>query len=137
MLRLAQRLMAEEARAGSGTPGRARPAFPACDRLRQSLTVLAGREGYRVLLARALVLAQAEAPWLGQLGLEADGTLGVSPDLEGTLAPGERARGEVVLLARLLDLLVTLIGRPLALRLLQDIWPGLAPGDIELPGSKS
>jgi hypothetical protein len=40
------------------------------------------------------------------------------------LNKAEIANGEAVLIAQLLDLLVTFIGEALTLRLLQDAWPG-------------
>lgn len=131
---LAERLIAEEFRDPLGAGGAVRPAFRVCDRLRASLTVLTGREGFRALLARTLVLARAKADWIGELTLATDGSLVVPPGLEERVGEEPLRRGELVLVATFLEVLVRLIGVPLTLRLLQDIWPGVSPGDFELRG---
>lgn len=110
---------------------RAQAAFRVCEKLRRSLSVLTGVVGFRSVLARALVLARAEAPWLGELALAADGSLVLPPGLESRVGQEEAARGGEVLIRSLLGLLVTFIGETLMLRLVQDVWPKAAFGRSE------
>ncbi len=88
-----------------------------CEKLRRPLSHLAGPAGYSSLLARALTLAQREAPVLDDVRVTATGTL------EGL--EGEAAQASVTLIAHLIELLTTFIGESLTLRLLRDIWPDL------------
>ncbi len=101
----------------------ARAAFRVCEKLRRSLSVLTGVMGFRSVLARALVLAKAEAPWLGELKLGLDGALAMTDELEARVGPEEAIRGSVILIRSLLGLLVIFIGERLTVRLLQDVWP--------------
>lgn len=105
---------------------RAQAAFRVCEKLRRSLSVLTGVVGFRSVLARALVLARAEAPWLKELRLAPDGSLELPAALEQRVGQEEAARGGAVLIATLLELLVTFIGRTLTVRLVQDVWPKAA-----------
>lgn len=107
----------------------AQAAFRVCEKLRRSLSVLTGVVGFRSVLARALVLARAEAPWLEELRLGADGSLELPAGLESRIGEGEAARGGAVLVASLLGLLVTFVGEMLTLRLVQDVWPKAALGE--------
>jgi hypothetical protein len=130
MRAIAKRLIACETPA-AGSPGKDDPkddpvAFRATDRLRPHLSTLMGRTGFQALLARALVLASAEIPWLAAVKVVADG------ELEGLEAAHASAgavgftEGEVVLLAQLLGLLVAFIGPALTLRLIVQMWPQLS-----------
>ena len=131
---LAERLIAKEAKAASQSGRGTLPGLLVCERLRASLSVLAGREGFRSLLARAVALAGRKAAWVSELVVAADGTLVVPAGLAGRVEAEELRRGEVHLVATFLELLVMLIGVPLTHRLLQDIWPGLPPGEVEFRG---
>ena len=72
---LAQRLLAYEAVAGESSEPAESAAFRVCAKLRQPLTTLAGVDGFRSLLSRALTLARAEAPSLSSVQVAADGSL--------------------------------------------------------------
>lgn len=100
----------------------ATPAFRVCEKLRRSLSILAGKEGYRALLARALTLAKAEVPALSAVQVNADGTLGGLNEQKSTQKVGRFTTGEVILVAQLIGLLITFIGEVLTLRMLKDIW---------------
>ena len=124
----AERLLALEAGAGQRA-AKLSAAARVNDRFRQVLSPLLGAAGFRALLARALVLAKAEAPELSAVQIEADGSL-------IGLSVGERgkrrfANGEVVLVAHLLGLLVSFIGEALMLRLVNDTWPKARLDDLE------
>jgi hypothetical protein len=99
------------------------------DKLRQGLGEFAGVEGFQSLASRALVLARAEAPSLSAVRVSADGALvGLGqgqgkidhPDMDKDQA-GE---GGIILIARLLGLLLLMLGESLTLSLLQFTWPG-------------
>jgi hypothetical protein len=115
---LAERLLGYEAVAGTVAPGAATAAARVSEKLRQVLTRLLGAGGFRALLARAVVLAKAEAPELGAVQVETDGSL------EGLKSEaGPSAKGEIVLIAQFLGLLVTFVGEALMLSLVQNAWP--------------
>jgi hypothetical protein len=96
------------------------PAFHVIDKLRPHLANLMGIGGFRALLARALVSAKAEVPWLNALQVKPDGTL---EGLHSQINPVEFLEGRVVLVAQLLGLLVALIGPNVTSRLVSDVWP--------------
>jgi hypothetical protein len=90
-----------------------------CEKMRGSLSTLAGTAGYRSLLRRAVTLAKRQAPVFSAVQVNDDGSLA---DFDSTAA-----EESAVLIAQLLGLLNTFIGETLTLRLLHDIWPDL-PG---------
>lgn len=135
MRKLAQRLIAEERRAGSRSEAKSRAAFRVCEKLRRPLSTFAGTAGFRSLLSRALALAKVEAPWLGGIQIATDGSFQHSPEMESQLDTDEAAQASAALAAQLLDLLVTFIGEALTLRLVHDVWPQAAPKDSKPGGN--
>ena len=127
---IAGRLIAYEASQNESSETNVTAAFGVCDRLRRALGKLAGVAGFRSLLLRALTLAKAEVAWLEALQLKADGSL-ECPEPKAALAQAEMVRGEIVLVAQLLGLLVTFIGQSLTWSLLQEVWPGLPMKEFE------
>jgi hypothetical protein len=92
-------------------------------RLYQGLWKLIGPAGFDVLLARALALARKSHPVLAEISVAAGGEL---QGLENAaLDPAALQDGAVAIVACFIDLLVTLIGAELGLRLVRDVWPGL------------
>jgi len=88
------------------------------EKLRTRLVKLAGVDGFRSLLSRALALATVKFPSLGEVHIGASGTLeGLKCDNQETEEAG------IQLVAQLLELLVTFIGEPLTLHLVRDAWP--------------
>jgi len=106
-------------RAGISSPD----AFSAWQKFRLPLGKLIGRIGVHSLFSRALALAGREVSWLRTLRIKTDGMLNGLNEVKEKLNADQIARGEIVLLERLLELLVTFIGAPLTLRLIEDIWP--------------
>ena len=86
-----------------------------CEKLRRPLITLTGTAGFASLLSRSLTLAKRHAPVLKPVQVRPDGTL------EGL--DHEAAKAHPVLVACLLELLMTFIGETLTMRLLGDIWP--------------
>jgi hypothetical protein len=99
-----------------------------CNKLRRSLTRLAGRDGFAALLARSLALARLECPLLNRITIKPDGSL---DGFEQLAADEARAGAEaaVALTAHLFGLLVTFIGKPLTVRLIRESWPEISPND--------
>jgi hypothetical protein len=130
MRAFAARLIAREAK-GNQSPGPTPGAvFPVLEKLQPHLATLMGNTGFRALLARSLLLAGAEFPWLRTLKVRADGTL-EKPDEGATPADPEKIfEGRVVLLAHLLGLLVAFIGENLTLRLVDEIWAPSEKNDL-------
>ena len=127
--RLARELLALEAATATSAAGSRSAAFHVNDKLRRRLSTLAGVDGFRSLLSRALALAKGEVGWLRAIRVEPDGTLEGLDDALAHLSADEFAEGETVLVARLIGLLTTFIGEGLTLRLVQDVWPEIAARD--------
>jgi hypothetical protein len=131
MRSIAKQLMASETRGNTSSEADDPAAFRATDKLRPHLSMLMGRGGFQALLARGLVLATAEIPWLAAVQVIADGELEGLSAAHSKLDAAEFSEGEVVLLAQLLGLLVAFIGPALTLRLITQIWPQLSFGDAD------
>jgi hypothetical protein len=101
-------------------------AIQVCDRLRQPLSTLMGSAAFQSLLGRALTLAKREAGNLEDVKVKDNGSL------EGL--DEEPEESGLVIVASLVALLVTFIGRALTMRLLYDVWPALAEADSSLIG---
>ena len=69
---LAQSLIAHESAAAKTSEPMELAAFRVCETLRQPVGALAGVDGFRALLSRALALARAEAPCLSAVQVAAD-----------------------------------------------------------------
>lgn len=91
--------------------------------LRRRLGKVVGGEGFRAMLARSLVLAKREFPWLESTQMSPNGTLVGLSAVSREHEIDEMEAGGISLLAHLLTLLVTLIGEELTGRLLCDVWP--------------
>lgn len=127
--KIAERLLALEARENETQAVRIPAARRVCDKLRPTLGTLMGRTGFCALLSRALVLTSAEVTWPGVVQVKADGTLVGWDILEGKISRQELAKASVALIARLIGLLVTFVGEELTFRLLREIWPDEALND--------
>ena len=129
---IARRILAIE-RASVGIGASDRPTFVVCEKLRMSLAALAGVAGFRSLLSRALAVVDVE--WLKSVKVEPDGSL-IGLEVTSGLSADEIARGETILVAQLVSLLITFIGDTLTLRLLQDAWPEVSRSDMD-PGPET
>jgi hypothetical protein len=132
--KLARCLIATEA-AGNSCVDPAAPVVCVCEKLRAPLTRLAGGLGYSSLLSRALVLAARQVPSLAAARVEADGSLaGIEGiKLEGNKPEAVGPCGDV-LVAELLNLLVTFIGESLTLILVRQVWPQVVTENLTLRG---
>jgi hypothetical protein len=102
------------------------------EKLRVPLTKFAGVVGFRSLLTRALALANAEVPALKVLQVLSDGKLDRVGELAQSQDPETLKKGAIALVAHLLGLLVTFIGQPITLRLVQDAWPDASIDAMDL-----
>ena len=126
---IAQRLTAYEAAETKTSETDAPAAFIVCEKLRGPLGSLAGINGFRSLLSRALALAGEEEHWLRAVQIKPDGSLECPTEM-ADLDQKEIANGKVVLVAQLLGLLVAFIGEPLTLSLVREVWPRFPVNDI-------
>ena len=117
----AEHLIAEEMSRNASSRSKPTAAFVVIENLAPHFGALMGAAGFRALLSRALVLAGAEVAWLAELHVKADGSFEGLNELEAKAKPEEISNAGIVLLARLLGLLVNLIGDELTLRLLSNI----------------
>jgi len=114
---LAERLVMFEAVSKHALEDDADATCRVCEKLRRPLVTLTGNAGFSSLLSRALILAQREAPALGTVQVQADGSM------HGLQEAG--AAATQILVTYLLSLLITFIGDTLTMRLIDDIWPDL------------
>ncbi|WP_426038880.1 hypothetical protein [Brevundimonas sp. DC300-4] len=117
----AERLIANEIGRNASAKSKPTAAFAVINKLGPHFGALMGAAGFRALLSRALMLAGAEVAWLGELHVRADGSFEDLNEFEAQASPEEMSNAGIVLLARLLGLLVTLIGDELTLQLLSNI----------------
>jgi hypothetical protein len=87
------------------------------EKLRMALTRFAGADGFSALFRRAVKLAQFETQTAKEVRIGPDGSINGVDQL--------RDEQSVALATCLLELLVTLIGERLTLRLVSDAWPEL------------
>ena len=98
------------------------------EELRLRLIRLAGNDGFRSLLSRALTLAKEEAPSLNMVHIRTEGSLEGFDVIEQSQEAGAAGQAGLVLVSHLLELLVTFIGAPLTLHLVRDKWPDASLG---------
>jgi hypothetical protein len=136
---LARRLLADDPAGVEPPRDEAERLARAVARLRAPLVKLIGAAGFASLLGRALALAGRRAPALEGLAVQPGGALGgfdLGPQDPAT-ADATRRGGEA-LVAELLGLLITFVGRPLTLSLVREAWPdapveGASPNIEEQP----
>jgi len=129
---LARRLLAFEAAHDNSSDVRLGIAVQVTEELRMRLIRLAGVDGFRSLLSRALTLAKAEVPSLNMVHVGAEGSLEGFDVIEQSQEAGAAGQAGLVLVAHLLELLVTFIGAPLTLRLVRDKWPDASMNGADL-----
>jgi hypothetical protein len=114
---LAQRLIGYEGAASNTPEPMELAAFRVCETLRRPIVELAGHDGFRALLSRALGLAKAEAPCLSVLRVAADGSLEGLDEIGRQIDKDQAREGGVILISQLLGLLLTFIGEAMTSRL--------------------
>ena len=129
----AQRLVAYEAASDSPAGTDLLAEVRVAEKLRHPLSRLAGGNGFRMLLIRALTLAKAQVPALIPVQVKPDGSLEGFSDL-GNQA--EAAGAGVMLIAELLGLLAAFVGETFTLSLVLDVWPDFPVFDTN-PGGKA
>jgi hypothetical protein len=123
MREFAERLITHEMGGHNSSETKISAAWLVSEKLRPRLAMFMGAVGFQALLFRALMLANAEVPWLRLVHVKADESLEGPNELGAQVAPDEILEGCVVLLAQLLGLLVAFIGEDLTLRLVREVWP--------------
>ena len=132
MREVAARLIAHELAANKASKSTPPAAFQVCEKLRPNLATLMGKAGFRAVLARALVVASVEVPWLNEVQVNADGTMEGWDTLAARVGAKELTEGGgVLLIAKLLGLLAAFIGGNLTLGLVREVWPKLAFDDLQ------
>jgi hypothetical protein len=128
MREVARHLLACEAIPGETSKPTAAAAVRVYEKLRQTLCVLAGVDGFHALAFRALTLAKSEAPALWAVQVAVDGSLQGLGQSEAQPNPGLDRAGDagVILIARLLGLLQIFLGETLTLSLIRNSWPDAA-----------
>ena len=128
---LAHRLLTYEAGSGKNSEPMESKTLRVYEKLRQSLSAVAGVTSFYSLACRALVLAKSEASSLSAAQIAADGSLrdfgkfepqiDIDKDRASEYQAGEQG---IILIARLLGLLFLFLGEALTLSLLRNAWPG-------------
>ena len=129
---LARRLLAFEAADDNSSAAGVDVAARVIEELRLRLIKLAGVDGFRSLLSRALTLAKPEVPSLNMVQVRADGSVEGFDGIEQGRRAGAATQAGTVLVAHLLELLVTFIGAPLTLSLVRDKWPDASMDGTDL-----
>lgn len=133
---LARRLIVFEAARANSSDAPVDVAVLVIGELRMRLIKLAGVDGFRSLLSRALILAKAEVPSLKLVQIGADGSVEGFDGIEQGSETGAAGQAGTILVAHLLQLLVTFIGTPLTLRLIRDSWPDASMDGANLRGEE-
>jgi hypothetical protein len=120
---LARWLLAQEAKEVPAPAAKVDAILCAVEKLRVLLTKRIGGAGFHALLARALALAKTEVRWLRGVNVTPEGALEGFEETAQQYSADEAMQARVALLAQLIGLLITFIGRDLTLRLLRDAWP--------------
>ena len=122
---LAHRLLAYEVNAGKTAEPTASATLRVYEKLRQSLSGVAGVAAFESLAFRALTQAKSEAPSLWALQVAENGSLKGLGEFESQIDIDKELAGEggIVLIARLLGLLRLFLGEALTLSLLRSAWP--------------
>lgn len=131
---LARRLIVFEAARANSSDASVDVAVRVIGELRLRLIRLAGVDGFRSLLSRALTLAKAEVPSLNMVSVRADGSLEGFEGIEASEAVAGQAGAGLV--AQLLELLTTFIGEALTLRLIRDSWPDASTDGANVRGEE-
>jgi hypothetical protein len=128
---LAQRLLTYESDKGDTSQPVGSAIQRVYDKLRKSLTELAGAAGFQSLATRALTLARLEVLGLSAVQVAADGNLEGMSAVESpfNVEKGGADEGGIVLIARLLALLLIFLGEALTMNLVRDVWPDAAFDD--------
>ena len=125
---LAQRLLACEAVVGKSSDPAQSAAFRVYEKLRRSLCALAGVAGFQALASRALSLARQVEPSLSVVQVAVDGSLQglseLSHQIDTTQTKDQADEAGAILIAQLLGLLLTFVGKIITLRVIEDVWPG-------------
>ena len=127
---LARRLLVCEALSDTSSPTSQPAAIRVFEKLRRTLSELAGVAGFHSLASRALTLAKSETSDLSAVHVMVDGSLEGMQQF-GPQGNGDHA-GDVILIAQLLGLLNVFVGAALTLSLLQDVWPDAALEDSDI-----
>jgi hypothetical protein len=122
---LAQRLLTYELGADNSSERMESPALRVYEKLRQSLGEFVGVAGFQSLASRALTLARLEAPGLGTVRINSDGSLQGMGKIEAPMDSDKDRAGDegMILIACLLELLRVFLGEALTLCLLRNAWP--------------
>lgn len=113
---------AELARGGSEPGGDVAQRLVA--QLYRKLAKLIGRDGFEVLLARSLVLAQRAHPVLARVTVASGAKLAGLDEVARVMGDDAEFRhGTIAIVAQFVELIATLIGEDLAMRLVREAWP--------------
>lgn len=99
--------------------------------LRTRLVPLVGTEGFSALIRRTLALAKDELPWLATVERDPDALLDGLDDIGAGHDPKEVQAACTAVLAALLTLLISFIGRELTRQIASAAWPDLPLRDME------
>jgi hypothetical protein len=129
---LAHRLLAFEAAADETSEPVESAGLRVYEKLRQSLSALAGVAAFQSIAFRALTQAKSEAPGLWAVRIAADGSLQglgeyeTQPDeFEPQLGSSKQQAGDggIILIDHILGLLLIFLGQSITINLLRNAWP--------------
>lgn len=133
---LARWLLDTEAVMGKSSDENFCAVYELCEKLRSLISELAGVAGYKSVLSRALALAKAEVPGLKAFNVGQDGRLEILVKEGSGKQSGKISDGDLILVAKFLELLDTFIGENLTRKLIHDVWPEAPFKVMEMVGGR-
>ena len=133
---LARSLVASEADA-SATSLQTEPAtVRVYERLRRQLGAPVGADAFRSLASRALALAKSESPRLSTVRVTANGDMRGLSEVEFQTGEDDDGEAGIILIAQLLGLFLTFLGKATTLRLIDDLrlQSDIEPAPVSAPG---
>jgi hypothetical protein len=123
----ARHLLAYEANAAAAAQQTESPTFLVYEKLRAGLCTLVGIDGFQVLAARALQLAQPQAPSLAAMQVTAEGCLRRLDEVKPQTDSDKAQDGEagIIFIAHLFGLLLAFLGPATTRQLVQTVFPYL------------
>jgi len=118
---LARNLIAREAEASVPRLRTEAATLRVYERMRRQLGAPVGVDGFQALASRALALAKAEFPRLGEVQVMANGSLDGLDEVEWETGAEGVGEAGILLVAQLLGLFLTFLGEATTLRLMEDL----------------
>ena len=132
---LARILVASEADAATTSLHSEPATVRVYEKLRRQLGAPVGADGFQALASRALALAKSQSPRLNAVQVTANGGLRGLGEVESQADAGGDGEAGIILIAQLLGLFLTFLGKATTLRLIDDLrlQSDIGPAPVSAP----